>query len=63
MTFTRQEALTTAKEYALTEKQCEHLIDKLLEKGILERKSRGVYSFTGDRRLPDETDSKETTDK
>jgi hypothetical protein len=52
MTFTRQEALTTAKEYNLTEKQCEHLLDKLLEKGTLERKGRGLYSFTGDCRLP-----------
>jgi hypothetical protein len=54
MTFTRQEALITAKEYNLTEKQCEHLLDKLLEKGVLERKGRGIYSFTGEHRLPKE---------
>jgi hypothetical protein len=46
MTFTRQEAITTAAEYHLTERQCEHLLDKLLEKGTLERMSRGVYRFT-----------------
>jgi hypothetical protein len=60
MTFTRQEALTVAKEYHLTEKQCEHLLDKLLEKGVLERKGRGIYSFTGDRRLPNEENSEGT---
>jgi hypothetical protein len=57
ITFTRQEALTTAQDYALTEKQCEHLLDKLIEKGTLERKSRGVYSFTGDKRMPEKEKS------
>jgi hypothetical protein len=53
MTFTRQEALSLGPEYHLTERQCEYLLDKLLEKGIVERKGRGVYSFTGERKLPD----------
>jgi hypothetical protein len=63
MTFTRQEAIATAGEHSLTEKQCEHLLDKLIEKGTLERKGRGIYSFTGERKLPEDDRKGETPEE
>jgi hypothetical protein len=63
MTFTRQDAVTLGLEYSLTERQCEHLLEKLLEKETIERKGRGIYSFTGEKKLPKENNSSETVEE
>jgi len=50
MTFTRQQSIEIGEKFGLSAKQVEYFIDKLINKGTLERKERGVYSFKGTKR-------------
>jgi hypothetical protein len=50
MSFTKQEANQLAESFGLSKKQCEHFLERLLAKDILERPKRGEYRFVGGRR-------------
>jgi hypothetical protein len=50
MSFTKQEANNLADNFNLSKKQCEHFLDRLVEKGVLERLKRGEYRFVGGRK-------------
>jgi hypothetical protein len=50
MSFTKQEANQLAESFGLSKKQCEHFLDRLLAKDILERPKRGEYRFVGGQR-------------
>jgi hypothetical protein len=63
MTFTRQEAIKLAQEHELTEKQCEHFIEKLIVNGTLERSGRGTYSFIKSKRNNAEGISPQTPER
>jgi hypothetical protein len=64
ITFTRQQSIEIGEKFNLSVKQVEYFIEKLLNKGTLERKGRGVYSFTGGKRdaLDNPTDSNSKDD-
>jgi hypothetical protein len=47
MSFTRPQAHKLAEKFGLSTKQCDHFIDCLLRKGVVERLKRGEYSFVG----------------
>jgi hypothetical protein len=63
MTFTRQQSIEMGEKFALSSKQVEYYIDKLLEKGTIERISRGVYSFSATKRSDVNNESPEKSDK
>jgi hypothetical protein len=50
MAFTKQEASLLADSFRLSKKQCEHFLERLVEKGVLERPRRGEYRFVGGQR-------------
>jgi hypothetical protein len=52
--FTRQEYIKMGSEEGLSDKQCDYMVEKLLNKNILVRKGHGVYSFRGGKRPTDD---------
>jgi hypothetical protein len=62
LSFTRQEALKLADKFGLSKKQCDHFIECLIQKGVVERFKRGDYRFVGGKRSKemDENSPKDT---
>jgi hypothetical protein len=50
MSFTRQQSLAIGEKFDFTAQQVEYFTCKMMDKGELERKGRGEYSFIGDKR-------------
>jgi hypothetical protein len=53
MSFTRQKAIQLGEKYGFTERSCEHILENLVSKGIIERIKRGEYRFVGGKRAKD----------
>jgi hypothetical protein len=54
MNFTRQDYIKAGEDAGLNNKQCDHMIEKLLNKRILVRRGHGLYSFRGGQRPSDD---------
>jgi hypothetical protein len=52
--FSRQDYLKAGEDAGLNNKQCDHMIEKLLNKRILVRRGHGLYSFRGGQRPSDD---------
>jgi hypothetical protein len=48
MTFTRQTALQTAASLGWSEKSCDTVLRRLMDRGVIERTDPGEYRFSGD---------------